>query len=201
MNLFSKIALAGVGTVALAGSALAAERAMHMMNVNLPDGTVAHIRYFGDVAPRVELVPVSAEQGALPVALVDPRAAFAGFDQLFADMDRQQDAMLRQVASMQRQAAAVPTGGKIDQAAAKNLPAGGSVTYSFTSYSSGGDGKGGGCTRSYQQTSYGNGAQPKVISQSSGDCSTAPKFGTAPTPAKATPVPAPEPKTVPHDAV
>ncbi|CAN5368499.1 hypothetical protein BH10PSE15_BH10PSE15_12700 [soil metagenome] len=183
MNLFSKLALAGVGTVALAGSALAAERAMHLMDVNLPDGSVAHVRYFGDVAPKVEVVPVT--QG-VPIAMIAPRLSLAAFDEIFADMDRQQAQLMQQVAALQSAAQA----GKADSAAAKD----GSVSYSFTSYSSGGNG---GCTQSYQMTSYGN-AQPKVVSQSSGDCSKAPTFGTAPTPAKA---PAPEPKTVPHDAV
>ncbi|RZF65876.1 hypothetical protein EWE75_04285 [Sphingomonas populi] len=181
MNLFAKIALAGIGTAALAGSALAADRAMHLLDVNLPDGSVAHVRYFGDVAPKVVLVPVAQ---AAPVAMLDPVA------EMFADMDRQQEAMLQHVAAM-------PQDGKIDEAALKTMPAGGTVSYSFTSYSSG-DGKGGGCTQSYQMTSYGANAQPKVVSQSSGDCTNAPKFGTAPTPVKA---PAPEPKTVPHDAV
>ncbi|AOH86104.1 hypothetical protein AWL63_21220 [Sphingomonas panacis] len=188
MNLFAKIALAGISTATLAGSALAADRAMHLLDVNLPDGSVAHVRYFGDVAPKVVLVPVAQVE---PVAMLD---SFASFDHMFADMDRQQQAMLQHVAAMQR---ATPQDGKIDEAAIKNLPAGGAVSYSFTSYSSG-DGKGGGCTQSYQMTSYGANAQPKVVSQSSGDCSKAPKFGTAPTPVKA---PAPEPKTVPHDAV
>lgn len=184
MNLFAKIALAGIGTAALAGSALAADRAMHLLDVNLPDGSVAHVRYFGDVAPKVVLVPVAQAE---PVAMLDP------FADIFADMDRQQEAMLQQVAAMQ---GAVPVDGKVDQVALKSLPAG-AVSYSYTSYSSG-DGKGGGCSQSYQMTSYGAYAQPKVVSQSSGDCSKAAKFGTAPTPVKA---PAPEPKTVPHDAV
>jgi hypothetical protein len=200
MNLFSKIALAGVGTVALAGSALAAERAMHVMNVNLPDGSVAHVRYIGDVPPKVELVPVAR---AVPVALIDPalidpNVAFAGFDRMFADFDRQQAALMQHVAGMQQQVAA-PASGKLDRASVSGAPAGGTVSYSFTSYSSGGDGKSGGCTQSYQMTSYGT-AQPKVVSQSTGDCSKAAKFGTAPTPVKA-PAPAPQPKTVPHDAV
>jgi len=181
MNLFAKIALAGIGTAALAGSALAADRAMHLLDVNLPDGSVAHVRYFGDVAPKVVLVPIAQAE---PVAMLDP------FAEIFADMDRQQEAMLQHVAAMQR---AKPQNGKIDEAALKTMPAGGTVSYSFTSYSNGG-----GCTQSYQMTSYGANAQPKVVSQSSGDCSKAPKFGTAPTPVKA---PAPEPKTVPHDAV
>ena len=185
MNLFAKIALAGIGTAALAGSALAADRAMHLLDVNLPDGSVAHVRYFGDVAPKVVLVPVAQAE---PVAMLDP------FADIFADIDRQQEAMLQHVAVLQR---ATPQAGKIDQAALESVPAGRTVSYSYTSYSSG-DGKGGGCSQSYQMTSYGANAQPKVVSQSSGDCSKAAKFGTAPTPVKA---PAPEPKTVPHDAV
>lgn len=194
MNLFSKIALAGVGTVALAGSALAAERAMHVMNVNLPDGSVAHVRYIGDVPPKVELVPVAL----IDPALIEPDVAFAGFDQMFADFDRQQAALMQHVAAMQQQVAA-PASGKLDRASVSGAPAAGAVSYSFTSYSSGGDGKSGGCTQSYQMTSYGT-AQPKVVSQSTGDCSKAAKFGTAPMPVKA-PAPAPQPKTVPHDAV
>jgi hypothetical protein len=181
MTLFSKIVLAGLGTCALAGTAVAAEHAIHVMNVNLPDGSVAHVRYVGDTPPKVELVPV---QRAIPVALMSP---FAGFDQMFVDMDRQAAAMLQQARALQ---AAAPGNGKIDQAALKSLPAGSS--YSFTSYSS----SNGGCTQSYQMTSYGN-AAPKVVSQSSGDCSKAGQLQAAPKPAKAVEAP----KTVPHDAV
>jgi len=193
MNLLSKFALASVGTVALAGSALAAERAIHVMKVNLPDGTVAHVRYFGDVPVRIQLVPVA---DAVPVALLDPRVGFAGFDEIFAHFDRQQAEIMQHVAAMQQQATAAPSNGKLDQAAVTTLPRGGTVSYSYTSYSSGANGKGG-CAQSYQMTSYGN-AQPKVVSQSSGDCSKAAKFDTAPVPVK---TPAPQPKTVPHDAV
>lgn len=182
MTPFSKILLAGLGTCALAGSAIAAERATHVMNVALPDGSVAQVRYAGDTPPKIALVPV---ERAIPVALID--SPFVGFDQIFADMDRQAAVMLQQAAALQ---AAAPTGGKIDQAALKAMPTG--ASYSFTSYSS----SNGGCTQSYQMTAYGT-AEPKVVSQSSGDCSKAGQLQAAPKPAKAIEAP----KTVPHDAV
>ncbi|MGY2735734.1 hypothetical protein [Sphingomonas sp. UYP23] len=182
MRLMSKIALAGVAACTLAGTAYAADREFHRMNVALPDGSVAHVIYQGDVAPRLELVPV---ERAIPVALVD--SPFIGFDQIFADMDRQAAAMMQQAAVLQ---ASAPAGGKIDQAALKSMPAGSS--YSYTSYSS----SNGGCTQSYQMTAYGT-AEPKVVSQTSGDCSKAGQLQAAPKPAKAVEAP----KTVPHDAV
>jgi hypothetical protein len=178
----SKILLAGLGACALAGTAYAADRQLHTLNVALPDGSVAHVFYEGAVAPKVEIVPV---ERAMPVALID--APFAGFDQLFADMDRQAAAMMQQARALQ---ASVPANGTLDQAALKSLPAGSS--YSFTSYSS----SNGGCTQSYQMTSYGNGAAPKVVSQTSGDCSKAGQLQAAPKPAKAVEAP----KVVPHDA-
>lgn len=179
---FSKILLAALGTCALAGSAVAAEHALHVMNVNLPDGSVAQVRYAGDTPPRIALVPV---ERAIPVALID--SPFAGFDRMFAEMDRQAAAMMQQAAAMQ---ASAPADSKIDQAALKSMPAG--TSYSFTSYSS----SNGGCTQSYQMTAYGN-AAPKVVSQTSGDCSKAGQLQAAPKPAKAVEAP----KTVPHDAV
>ncbi|WP_426263318.1 hypothetical protein [Sphingomonas sp. PWP1-2] len=182
MTPFSKILLAGLGTCALAGSAIAAERATHVMNVNLPDGTVAQVRYAGDTPPRIALMPV---ERAIPVALIE--SPFVGFDQIFADMDRQAAVMLQQAAALQ---AAAPAGGKIDKAALKAMPSG--ASYSFTAYSS----SNGGCTQSYQMTAYGT-AEPKVVSQSSGDCSKAGQLQAAPKPAKAIEAP----KTVPHDAV
>lgn len=182
MTPFSKILLAGLGTCALAGSAVAAERAMHVMNVNLPDGSVAQVRYAGDTPPKIALVPV---ERTIPIAIID--SPFAGFDQMFAEMDRQAAVMLQQAATLQ---AAAPAGGKIDQAALKSLPPG--ASYAFTSYSS----SNGGCTQSYQMTAYGN-AEPKVVSQTSGDCSKVGQLQAAPKPAKAIEAP----RTVPHDAV
>jgi hypothetical protein len=38
---------------AIAGTALAATRNSHVMNVALPDGSVARVEYVGNVAPKV----------------------------------------------------------------------------------------------------------------------------------------------------
>ena len=162
MRLISKLALAGFGLVALAGGAAAAEQAMHTMNVKLADGSVAHIRYVGDTPPQVSVERVAVP--VVPIALADPLASWVAFDRVFADMDRQMAAAMQQAQAMARQ----PIGpdGKLDQAALKALPPG-TVHYSFTSTSTGN----GTCTQSYQMTSYGPNQAPKVVSQSSGDCS------------------------------
>jgi hypothetical protein len=75
--------------------------------------------------------------------------------------------MLRQAAMMASQPAAPD--GKIDYAAFGKLPTG-TVHYSFVSMSSS---NGGTCTRSTQITSQGPNLQPKMISQTSGDCGAA----------------------------
>src|SRR4051794_4814875 len=84
--------LAGTGAAALAAGAVAASRNTHVMNVALPDGLTARVEYVGDVAPRVTVVP-----GQVPA---DP---FALFDRSAFDMQRQIDAMMRQVSEMARQ--------------------------------------------------------------------------------------------------
>jgi len=159
--------------------------------VPLADGSVMHIRYFGDKKPQIALVePQQRVQGvALPMAFGDPLA----IDRMFAEMDAQADAMMRQAAAtaaqQQQQAGA---GGKIDAAAVQGMPAGSIVSYSFSSSS---DGQGG-CTQSYQMTSYGNGAKPQVVEQHSGNCSALGKpaiNASATAPAKAVPV-----KATPH---
>lgn len=156
----SNVLLAGVGVALIAGTAYAAER-VHTLNVALPDGLVEHIHYIGEAPPVVAIAPV--RHIALPIVFTaDP--LFAAFDQMFADMDRQAAQMLRQAAAMP--AAPLRPDGKLDPVALKSLPAGG-VSYNYYSVSTGGQG---GCTRSFQMTSYGRGEQPKVVRQESGDC-------------------------------
>ena len=46
------ILLAGAAA-AIAGTALAATSNSHVMNVSLPDGSVAHVEYVGSVPPKV----------------------------------------------------------------------------------------------------------------------------------------------------
>jgi len=165
--------LAGIAGLAIAGTAIGATPAKHaqpeatqpdhVLNIAMPDGTIQQIRYSGDTPPAVVFTPVS--QAAVPIAFGDPfnMAPFAEFDRIAAAMDRQMDAMLRQASTM----AAQPVGpdGKIDEAAFAKMPAG-TVHYSFVSSSSGN----GTCSRSVQVTSFGSNQQPKVVSQSSGDC-------------------------------
>jgi hypothetical protein len=180
MRLMVKAALAGVGAMALAGGAFAADKAVHTMKVSAPDGTVAKVQYVGDQAPRVEFVPVS--QAVTPIADDPMFADFADMDRMIAAMEQQHQAMMQQMAVMERQLP-VAVDGRIDEAALKNMPAG-SVHYSFVSTTSGN----GTCTQSYQMTSYGQGQQPKVEQHSSGDCTA---MAQKPTPAVATPAPAP----------
>ena len=165
--------LAGIAGLAMAGTAIGATppkhaqpeatQPEHVLNIAMPDGTIQQIRYSGDTPPAVVFTPVS--QAALPIAFGDPfsMTPFAEFDRIAAAMDRQMDDMLRQASTM----AAQPIGpdGKIDQAAFAKMPAG-TVHYSFVSSSSGN----GTCSRSVQVTSFGANQQPKVVSQSSGNC-------------------------------
>ena len=57
MTRLPAIVLTGVAAAALAGTAIAASPKTHVMNVPLPDGSVARVEYVGDVAPRVTVAP------------------------------------------------------------------------------------------------------------------------------------------------
>lgn len=159
MRMMSKAIVAGLATVVLAGSAVAAERAIHTMNVALPDGSIAKVRYVGEQPPQVRIVPVAVMQ-PMPIAMIDP--SFAAFDRMFAAMDAQRDAMLRQASMMARMPA--PTQGQLQHAAQTNIP-GGTMSYSYVSTTSSG-----GCTQTVRMTSDGSGQQPQVIRTSAGKC-------------------------------
>ena len=162
MRKLTKLLVASAGAVALAGVAVAAADQNHVMNVVLPDGSVARIHYVGKVAPKVVVAP---NELAMPVAFVPAADPFAMFDRISYEMDRQMDAMLQQASAMQ--AIAPGPDGKLSEAALKSLPPG-TVSYSFTSFSSG---NGASCSQSVQVTSLGTNQAPKVERQSSGDCS------------------------------
>jgi hypothetical protein len=153
MRKIAKLIVAGAGALTLAGVAIAAASDNHVMNVVMPDGSVAHIHYIGNVAPQVAVAPT---------AQVDP---FAMMDRISYEMDRQMDAMLQQASAMAQ--AAPAANGQLSEAALKSLPPG-TVSYSFTSYSSG---NGASCSQSVQVTSLGQNQPPKVERQSQGDCS------------------------------
>lgn len=55
----------------------------HVLTLRLPNGQVEQVRYIGDVAPTVVLVP-----NTMPTAFA-PASPFAMLEQMSADMDRQ----------------------------------------------------------------------------------------------------------------
>jgi len=174
MRLMSKVLLGGFATVALAGTAVAAEHAVHVMNVAMPDGTIAKVRYVGDTPPQVHFVPVAVR--AVPVAMVDP--GFAAMDRMMAAMDAQADAMMQQAAMMARLPA---TAAPLQHADMKTVP-GGTVSYSYVSTTSSN-----GCTQTVRMTSNGSSDQPQVIRTSAGTCDNAkvtPAVADGVTPAK-----------------
>lgn len=198
--------IAGVASAAIAGAAFAAHDKSRMMLVALPDGSVEHIRYSGDVAPQIVVLPAAAPAPpALFDAAFDPDSAFAEMDRMTAAMEAHAQAMMRQAAMMQAQ---MPAGdGKgIVMTNAQGQPVG-VMHYSFVSSSTDANG----CTQTIRYSSDGSdGAtsadQPRVIRTSAGNCSAeaAPAPAIAPADARpahpliqtATPAPKPQPKVI-----
>jgi hypothetical protein len=162
--LFGAAALSLLG----AGVAEAATARLHTMNVAAPDGSQIQVRYFGDTAPQVEVVPVeaAAEVGDASDAsdasdggvMADPFMAMA---RISAAMDTRMNAMMQQAVA----------GGHAQGAPglilAGDMPAGSHVTY----YSSSTDARG--CTRSVSYSSDGSGAAPKMTQAASDGCDAA----------------------------
>lgn len=167
MKVIRAIALAGVAA-ALAGTAVAAApdaARTHVMNVALPDGGVARIEYAGDIAPKVSVDPA-------PWAMAGTMPSFAGFDRMIEKMNRQTQAMMRQI----HQAPIANGVPGMNVAAYGNLPAGAN-SVNVISVSNGGAT----CTRTTEVVSQGPGKAPKVTTNVSGRCgaAAAPAPGTA----------------------
>jgi hypothetical protein len=155
------IALAGAASLALAGSAIAAKPQTHSMDVPLPDGSVAHIEYVGNVAPKVTVAPRPFAVGDwTPIAF----PSFGGFDRIMAEMQRQAQEIARQAQRIGQ----APGAGTPYVASYGNLPSGLTST-SVVSVSNGG----GTCTRTTEVVSQGEGKPPKVTSTVSGNCAAA----------------------------
>lgn len=156
--------------VALAGTAYAASPKTHVMNVPLPDGSVARVEYVGDVAPKVTVAPAPMAEAAAPWArgawAMPGMPSFADFDRMIGEMTRQSQQIARQASEMARQAA---TGAAPYVASYGNLPAGQTST-TMVSYSNGGKT----CTRTTQVVSQGPGKAPKVTSSATGECGASP---------------------------
>jgi hypothetical protein len=144
------LVLAGLGAAAIAGAAVAATRDTHILNVAAPDGSTVRVEYVGDVAPKITVVPGSV-------------APFGLFDRSSFDIQRQIDAMMRQVDAMTKAPLAEAPG--LNVAAYGSAPAGSqSVTVVSTSNGSKT------CTRTTEVTAQGAGKPPKVVTNVSGDC-------------------------------
>jgi hypothetical protein len=147
---------------AIAGTALAATSNSHVMNVSLPDGSVAHVEYVGNVPPKVTVAPALLARDAWMSGL----PSFAGFDRMFEQMDRQ----MREIEQMARQPIATPgmvrgTAPGMNVASYGNLPAG-ADSVSVVSVSNGASR----CTRTTEVVSQGPGKPPKVTTNVSGNC-------------------------------
>jgi len=160
MRKLAQFALAGAAVAALAGTALAASKNAHVMDVALPDGAVAHIQYYGDVAPKVTIA-TRAEAGTpgLWAPMAFPR--FEDLDRAIARMNQETEAMMRQAQTM----AVQPGAPGMNVASYGNMPAGAN-SVSVVSYSDGDRT----CTRTTETTSEGPGKPPKVTTKVSGDC-------------------------------
>jgi hypothetical protein len=151
------VALAGA--LAIAGTAFAASPKSHVMNVPLPDGSVARVEYVGDVAPKVTVEPAPLAAAGAPWATRFP--AFPDVSRMIAEMNRRSQEMIRRADEMARH----PRSAAPYVAAYGNAPAGETST-TVVSVSNGGKS----CTRTTQIVSQGPGKPPKVTSNSTGDC-------------------------------
>ena len=106
--------LAGLGAVTLSGAAAAASQDAHTLTVPLPDGSTARIDYVGNVGPGC----------TSPRARCRSVPGVGVFDRSALDMERQIDAMMRQMKDMTVRPL---TGGPgMNVAAYGNAPAGSS---------------------------------------------------------------------------
>lgn len=186
----------GAGITALAaigfcGIAAAQSPQTHLMTVTLPDGGAAQIRYTGPVAPRISFSDTPAPVFAAMPAFFGAGSPFAELERISTAMDRQADRMLRAAATL------AAGGGHLDLTAVGAMPAG-SREYSFVSAMNGGNV----CSRSMVITSQGNGAPPKVVTHTSGNCGAVSAPGIQlPTQLPAAPAPANGPRMIMTKAV
>jgi len=164
--------LAGAAAVALAGVAGWAAAGIsdaHVLDLRLPDGARAHIRYVGNTPPSVSFTLAAPAVPLLAPAFVPfgPDPAFAALERLSEAMDRQAGALLREASARPGPAFVGPGLAPVDIAP---LPPGGRG-FSMVSTLSGN----GVCTRSVEYRSFGDGKPPRVVTHVSGACQADPE--------------------------
>src|SRR3954454_15281903 len=104
-----KTLLAGAASIGIAISGAASAQTAHVMNVAVPGGGIAQIRYFGDVPPQIVFAPAPAAFPAssgeafgawMPVSSMfgpgfGSASPFAVMDRIAAEMDRRAAAIFR----------------------------------------------------------------------------------------------------------
>lgn len=163
MRKLPAIALATVAAAALAGTAIAASPTSktHVMDVTLPDGSIAHVEYAGEVKPKITFDSRAMAGLNSPWAMSMP--GLAGFDRMMADMQRQSQEMVRRAQEMARHP--VAPGATPYIASYGDMPAGRAST-TVVSVSNNGVT----CTWTTEVVSQGAGKPPKVTSSASGTC-------------------------------
>jgi hypothetical protein len=167
MRPLRKAILAGAAAIALvgvAGLAVAEIKNAHVLDVRLPDGSLAHIRYVGDTPPTVSFTPAPPAFSIFSPASdpFGPGSPFAALEQISQTMDRQAAAMLREASAQSRLAF---TGPDLTQVDVGKLPPG-AQGFSMVSTMSGN----GVCTRTVEYRSLGDGKPPQVVTRTSGAC-------------------------------
>lgn len=152
--LLAGAAIAGVTGLALAAGSSPHQNAIHEMTVQMPDGGVAHIRYTGNVAPKLNFV--QRAQSPFAAAAFGGPSPFAEIARMQALMDRQMAAMMVQARLMQQAAMRDP----LTRATVNS--SGNGMNFIATGGSF--------CMRSVQITASPNGGAPKVVSHSEGNC-------------------------------
>ena len=168
MRPLRKAILAGAAAIALvgvAGLAAAEINNAHMLDVRLPDGYLAHIRYVGDTPPTVR-VSQTPEANSIFSPAADPfgpDSPLAALERISQAMDRQAEALLREANAQSWETFAGPD--LMQQVDVGKLPPG-VQGFSMVSTISGN----GLCTRSVQYRSLGDGKPPQVMTRTSGSC-------------------------------
>ncbi len=172
----------------IASGAQAQSARSHALDIQLPDGAVAHIQYSGDVPPEVffDARPVRPASPWLFPAF-GPNSPFAALDRLAEEMDRQAAHLLDEAAAISQHLRSHPEG--LIEANSGGFPAG-AYSYSIVSTTSAGRV----CGRGIEITSRGDGAKPRVVTRSFGNCAGghAPVHGKTAVPPK----PARQPETI-----
>jgi hypothetical protein len=143
-----------------AGWAAAGIKNAHVLDMRLPDGSLAHIRYIGDTPPTVSFAPAPM---ALSSLSSDPDLApLTALERTTETLDRQVDAIFRQFNGWSAMALGDPDLTQVGLGS----PNGDVQGFSMVSTMSGN----GVCTRSVRYRSLGAGKPPQVVTRISGDC-------------------------------